>query len=215
MRLVSRMRSVYVPIREGVYVLGEAGSPCVESRRSGISFSTGCSWFFAAPKPERTSRALMSTAEGISSMADTTLIDGLVDTYRSMNHDIRNLDEERLRRRAGSGASVREVMYRMRDDELRFSQALKERITGVPIPDLFGGNEMPTLGTETDHDTTAMLIAQFGTARESTLAMLRDLPESDWNSTGGGDKSIRTRAFELLDNDRRQLQRINTLLAAS
>ena len=43
---------------------------------------------------------------------------------------------------------------------------------------------------------------QFGTARESTLAMLRELPDAEWDATPGGDKSIRARVTELLANDR-------------
>jgi len=147
-------------------------------------------------------------------LADQGLISSLIETYRTLNNSVRTVDEQKLGASSVSGGSVRDLLKRMRDDELRFSQALKERISGVPIPDIFGGDDLPTLGTETGHDTSAMMIAQFGTARESTLAMLRDLPEPDWDAAGG-DKSIRTRVFELVDNDRRQMERINGLLAAT
>lgn len=145
-------------------------------------------------------------------MPDNELITGLIGTYRVLNGRVRQLDEATLR--GTGGGSVRDIVRRLRDDELRFSQALKERITGVPMPDVFAQDELPTLGTETDQDTTAMLIAQFGTARESTLAMLRDLPDGEWDATIDGGKSIRTRVFELLDNDRRQLERITGLIGA-
>ena len=145
-------------------------------------------------------------------MPDQELIGGLIETYRVLNNSVRTVPEAQLRAAAADGSSVRDIMRRMRDDELRFSQALKERITGVPMPDIFSGDELPTLGTETEQDTTAMLIAQFGTARESTLAMLRDLPDPEWNTAVEGGKSIRARIVELLDNDRRQLERINALL---
>lgn len=147
-------------------------------------------------------------------MPDQELIGGLIETYRVLNNSVRTLPEERLASRT-AGASVRGLMRRMRDDELRFSQALKERITGVPMPDIFSAEELPTLGTETDEDTTAMLIAQFGTARESTLAMLRDLPDPEWDTAAEGGKSIRARIAELLDNDRRQLDRILSQLNPS
>jgi hypothetical protein len=146
-------------------------------------------------------------------MPDQNLIGGLIDTYRTLNSQVRTLPEQQLRANSG-GATVRDVMRRVRDDELRFSQALKERITGVPMPEIFSANELPTLGTETDEDTTAMLIAQFGTARESTLAMLRDLPDSDWDSLVSDGKSVRARVTELLSNDRRQLERISGLIGA-
>jgi hypothetical protein len=145
-------------------------------------------------------------------MPDQSLIDGLIETYRVLNSSVRSAPEAQLRAGGAGGPAVRDVMRRFRDDELRFSQALKEQITGVPMPEIFAGDELPTLGTETDNDTTAMLIAQFGTARESTLAMLRDLPETDWDAATDGGKSIRTRVVELLDNDKRQLDRISSLL---
>ena len=147
-------------------------------------------------------------------MPDQDLIGGLIETYRILNNNVRIVPEERLRSPTGSNPAVRDVMRRFRDDELRFSQALKERISGVPMPDIFGRDDLPTLGTETEADTTAMLIAQFGTARESTLAMLRDLPETDWDAPIEGGTSIRNRVSEMLENDRRQLERITSLLQA-
>jgi hypothetical protein len=147
-------------------------------------------------------------------MPDQELIGGLVETYRTLNNKVRTLPEQQLRASTG-GTAVRDVMRRFRDDELRFSQALKERITGVPMPVVFSGDELPTLGTETAEDTTAMMIAQFGTARESTLAMLRGLPDPDWDSLVSDGKSVRAEVSELLNNDRRQLQRISDLIGAN
>ena len=142
-------------------------------------------------------------------MSDQQLIDGLIATYKSLNSDVRRIDESVLR-----SSTARDVMRRFRDGELRFSQALKERISGVPLPDLFDESDLPTLGSETAEDSTAMLIAQFGTARESTLAMLRDISDSEWDAAKEGEKTIRARVVELLENDRRQLDRINSLIAA-
>jgi hypothetical protein len=146
-------------------------------------------------------------------MADQELISGLIETYRLLNTNLRGLDETRLRAAHNGSGSIRDVMRRLRDDELQFSQALKQRVTGVSVADLTGGDDRPTTGLETAQDTTAMLIAQFGTARESTLAMLRDLPDTEWDADAGG-KSIRNRVVDLLDNDRHQLDRIKSLLSA-
>ncbi len=146
-------------------------------------------------------------------MPDQELIDGLIATYRELNTKVRPLPEERLRLPAGGG-SVREVVSRMRDSELRFSQALKERVTGVPMPEMFGEDEAPVVGTESSEDSTAALLSQFGTARESTLALLRTLPDEDWDRTLDGGQPIRARIRQLRDNDRRQLERIVGLLGA-
>ena len=147
-------------------------------------------------------------------MAEQELIDGLIATYRELNVKVRPLAEERLRLRGGEAGSVRDVVTRLRDSELRFSQALKERITGVPMPEMFGEDEAPVVGTEGAEDTTAEILSQFGTAREATLALLRTLPGEDWNRTLEGGRPIRDRIRELHTNDRRQLERIVGLLGS-
>jgi hypothetical protein len=126
---------------------------------------------------------------------------------------VRQLPEDKMQQRSADSASVRDIVRRLRDDELRFSQALKERVTGVPMPDILG-DDAPVVGTENPDDTTAILIAQFGTARESTLAMLQSVSDAGWDEAPDGDKSIRTRIQELVANDRRQLERIGGLLTA-
>jgi len=147
-------------------------------------------------------------------MPDQDLIDGLIATYRELNTKVRPMPEDRLRIGGGEAGSVREVVSRLRDSELRFSQALKERITGVPMPEMFGENDAPVVGTEGSSDTTAAVLSQFGTARESTLAMLRTLPEEDWDLQVEGGQPLRTRIRQLHDNDRRQMERIVGLLGS-
>ena len=147
-------------------------------------------------------------------MPDRELIDGLIATYRELNAKVRPLPEERLRLAGANGGSVRDAVTRLRDSELRFSQALKERITGVPMPDIFGDEQVPVLGTETSHDSTAVILSQFGTARESTLAMLRTLTPEEWDLPIEGGQPIRDRIRQLCENDRAHLERIVQLLGA-
>ncbi len=147
-------------------------------------------------------------------MAQNELLDSLIGTYRDLNFKVRNLPDERLQMRSTDGTSVRDLVGRLRDHELRFSQALKERITGVEMPDFGGGGEAPVLGTETGSDTTAVLLSQFGYARESTLAMLRGLAEGDWQSAEQGGRTIADSVRQLVEHDRREVERINSLLGA-
>lgn len=144
-------------------------------------------------------------------MAEQDLIDGLIATYRELNSAVRPLPEERLASKGTDGASVRDVVTRMRDSELRFSQALKERISGVPMPEVLE-DEAPVLGLEHAGDSTVVRLSQFGTARESTLAMLRQLPTSDWSASLEGGRTITARIQQLVENDRTQVARINALL---
>ena len=136
-----------------------------------------------------------------------SLIDTLIATYRTLNMSVRPRPEEELRSRGSGSHGVRDVVQRMRDDELLFSQALKERISGVTMPEMFH-DERPVIGTEHEGDSTAKLLAQFGTARESTLAMLRSLPDAEWDTAGEGQQTIAARVASLAENDRKQLERI-------
>lgn len=145
-------------------------------------------------------------------MSDRDLIDGLIATYRDLNLRVRPQSEERLRLRGGQGA-VRDVVTRLRDDELAFSQALKDSISGTPIPDLFS-SEAAVLGTEREHDATSTILAQFGTARESTLAMLQGLAPEAWDDGGGGPLTIRAATDALLANDRVHMEKIVGLLGS-
>jgi len=134
------------------------------------------------------------------------LIDTLVATYRELNTRVRPLDEARLASRTSHG-SVRDIVARMRSDELRFAQALKERITGVSSATA-AGDDAPVIGTESENDTTTVLISQFGTARATTLTMLKGLSDDDWGAPIDGGSSIQDRVSELAANDQKQLQRI-------
>lgn len=147
-------------------------------------------------------------------MSERELIDELIATYRKLNIDVRRQPEERLRLR-GAGGSVREVVTGLRDRELAVSEALKQRLTGVAMPEIFDENAAPIIGTESEDDSTAARIAQFGTAREATLVRLRSVVAEEWDrAPEGGGQPIRAEARQLLDNDRRALGRIAELLAA-
>jgi hypothetical protein len=132
------------------------------------------------------------------------VIDRLIGTYQVLNHRVRMQTEAQMQ---VGVPSARQLVRQMRDGELRFSQDLKARISGQPVS-FAETQELATLGMETDHDSTASLIAQFGTARESTLAMLRDLPDDQWDVTGDYPQSIRTDVQALVDRDRRALESI-------
>jgi hypothetical protein len=146
-------------------------------------------------------------------MQDQELIDGLVATYRTLNIQVRPQSEETLRAATPTGDTVRAALRRLRDDELKFSQALKMRVTaGHPITE-DAQSALGVIGTESEDDTTAALIAQFGTARESTLAMLRGLPDPEWDSTTAGPRTIRQAIRDLVANDQRHLEAITAPLA--
>jgi hypothetical protein len=150
-------------------------------------------------------------------MQEQEIFNGLIATYRDLNLRVRPLPEERLRMGHGR-ATVKHIIAEMRDDELHFSQALKDRLGGEPMVDVLGskasGEEVEELVVPGPDDTTAEVLSQFGTARESTLAMLRGMTPDEWDSPAGGGLTIRQASEKLLANDARHMERIVRLLGS-
>ena len=147
-------------------------------------------------------------------MSEQELFTGLIATYRELNLKVRPLPEERMRL-GRAGDTVRDVIIDLRDDELRFSQALKDRLTGAAMADVFADEEgVSKLEIPSPDDTTVEVISQFGTARESTLAMLQGLPPEAWEDSSLGPLTIRQAADLLLQNDAEHLEQIVRLLGS-
>jgi hypothetical protein len=147
-------------------------------------------------------------------MGEQELFNGLIATYRDLNLKVRPLPEERLNLRSGR-ESVRRVILDMRDDELRFSQALKDRLSGLAMSDVLAHkDEAVELEIPSPDDTTVEVLSQFGTARESTLAMLRGMPPESWDEAGAGGQTIRGASEGLLANDGKHMEKIVRLLGS-
>lgn len=144
-------------------------------------------------------------SSGLSERA--RVIDQLVTTYRELNTRYRPLGDETLR-----STGARDIIDRMRSDEMLFAQALKERITGVGTGALKGEDE-PLIGTETADDSTIMLISQFGNARATTLTLLKGMDESDWEKPTDDGHSIMDHARDLAESDRNQMAKLERLVA--
>lgn len=137
-------------------------------------------------------------------------IDRLIATYRELNIAVRPRPEEELTRQGPDG-SVHDIVERMKADELKFAQALKERLSGVASAEV-QGETAPIIGTEREEDTTLLLISQFGTARATTLSMLRGISDAEWSAPVEDGSSIADRVQSLATNDEMQLERIRKLL---
>lgn len=156
------------------------------------------------------------TSGGSAPPAETSrraTIDRLIATYRELNMRVRPLAETELTRKGPEG-SVHDIVKQMRTDELRFAQALKERISGVPAAEV-QGEDAPIIGTETDADTTVLLISQFGTARATTLSMIQGVTDTDWSAPVEGNTSLADRVASLATNDELQLERIRASLGGT
>ncbi|MBA2598083.1 MAG: hypothetical protein H0V00_15775 [Chloroflexia bacterium] len=153
-------------------------------------------------------------SEQQSANGQQRLFNGLIATYRELNLKVRPQPEARLSL-GRSGETVRDVIIELRDIELRFSQALKDRLTGAAMADVLAGEDASTqLEIPSPDDTTSEVLSQFGTARESTLAMLQQMPPETWDDQSLGELTIRDATDSLLANDAEHLEQIVTLLGS-
>lgn len=133
-------------------------------------------------------------------MDTSTLLSSLVETYRELNINYRSLD---------GNPEARQIVARMRDDEVAFSQALKDHLTGVGTAD--GPQEAEVDGADR---TLAQIISQFGTVRATTLNLLKGIrEESVWDEPIDDGKTIRQHVQDLVESDRVQLERLGQTLA--
>ena len=147
-------------------------------------------------------------------MSEQELFNGLIATYRELNLKVRPLPDERLTL-GRAGESVRDVVLAMRDHELRFSQALKDRLSGGALSGAFGDKGETMLSEiPSPDDTTVEVISQFGTARESTLAMLRGMAPETWDDLEQGATTVREATRDLLASDAVHLEKIVGLLGS-
>ena len=132
-------------------------------------------------------------------MDTNALISSLVATYRELNINLRP---------QGDDVRARDIVARMRDDEIQFSKALKDRLTGIGTAT---DDEMADGASIVDgsDDNLAYVISQFGTARATTLNLLKGIQDDAvWNSPLEDGTTILQRVDELARSDARQLERL-------
>lgn len=128
-------------------------------------------------------------------MDSNNLISSLVETYKVLNINFRTATET---------PAAREIVTRMRDDEIAFSQALKDQITGVGTDD--GQRNEVVDGAD---ETLAHIISQFGTARATTLNLLKGIQnDAAWDAKTENGKSIRENVQDLVTSDANQIQKL-------
>lgn len=149
-------------------------------------------------------------------MPNQALIDGLIASYRELNMKIRHIDPSKLGAMSSQGDdSVTGILRQLRDRELRASQAMRLMVLGE---DAEGNDEaVNSMAGSLDDvaDSPIFYLAQFGTAREATLAMIREQPDEVWDRevrTPRGQMSVKAYVQTLVDRDRERLQQIDALL---
>lgn len=149
-------------------------------------------------------------------MPNQVLIDGLIASYRELNMKIRQLDPSTLGAISSHGDdSVTGVLRQMRDRELRASQAMRVMVLGEDAEESDEAANAVADHLDETADSPIIFLAQFGTAREATLAMIREQPDEVWDRevrTPRGHMSVKAYVQTLIDRDRERLQQIDALL---
>ena len=140
-------------------------------------------------------------------MADQAIIDRLIDTYRTLNMQLRGQQIP-----PAVEQPIAEILRRLRDRELHASQAIKQMLLNRDV--VFDDDELPD-DTDTQPATALALLAQFGTAREATLSVVRELPDEVWETTyptPRGEMTLRAYLQTLIDRDAQRIAEIQALL---
>jgi hypothetical protein len=150
-------------------------------------------------------------------MPDQAIIDQLIATYRELNMKVRGRDfgapkpPEEL---VGKFDSVPAVLFALRNRELNVSQAVKGMLLGQDVT----GDDEPAVLSEQQiaaGTSPAVLLSQFGTARESILSQVRELPDETWEQTfvtPRGEMTLKAYLQTLVDRDQERMQQIDALL---
>ncbi len=150
-------------------------------------------------------------------MPDQVIIDQLIATYRDLNMRVRGRDfgpPKDPKDLIGKTDSVPAILFALRNRELNVSQAVKGMLLGN---DVTGDDEPAVLSEQQIAAGTSVpvLLSQFGTARESILSQVRELPDEVWNQTfvtPRGEMSLKAYLQTLVDRDKQRMDQINSLL---
>lgn len=137
-------------------------------------------------------------------MDTSNLISSLVDTYKELNMKYRNMPEN---------ADVKSIVTRMRDDEIQFSKALKDRLTGIgtATDDMNEGSDV----VQGSDDNVAHIISQFGSARATTLNLLKGInDDAAWQGNVSDEMTLLQRVEQLAQSDTNQLRKLSEVTGA-
>ncbi len=151
-------------------------------------------------------------------MPDQAIIDQLIATYRELNMKIRGYDfgeDVAPAQLMGKTDSVPAILFALRNRELNVSQAVKQLLLGGEAT----GDDEPAVLSEQQiaaGTSPRVLLSQFGTARESILSQVRELPDETWNKTyktPRGEMSLGAYMQTLVDRDKERMAQIDALMA--
>lgn len=151
-------------------------------------------------------------------MPNQAIVDQLIATFRDLNAKVRGRDfgapkspEELM----GKTDSVPAVLFALRNRELNVSQAVKAMLVGQDVAD----DDEPAVLSEQQiaaGTSCSVLLSQFGTARESILSQVRELPDEAWDQnyvTPRGEMTLKAYLTTIIDRDAERMKQIDDILA--
>lgn len=156
------------------------------------------------------SPASSSQFTGISGTEQDGVLSSLIATYRELNLKVRSVPESQFGE-ASSGTSIKDLLRHLGSDELSFAQSLKSRLSGVPI-EVIEGKDAPLTGNETADESIPMLISEFGTARATTLSLLKELSHDAWNQQLDDGESLLQHVQAIVARDTEVLDQISSMM---
>lgn len=167
-------------------------------------------------------------------MPNTDKIDQLISTVRELNHQVRPKLTDEIGGGSGNMAEVHTILGEMRNRELVSSHGIKrmmlsarEGVDAQEIQNMMGtsGNRITLEEALAIHDDAANLptrqvMSEFASAREAILSLLRELPDSGWdtksnNAADEGQDSVGAVVDNLIADDKEKLARIHQLLGVT
>lgn len=151
-------------------------------------------------------------------MPDQELINEMIEIYRDLNMRLRGADLDSIKdQKADNGETVEQILRRMRNREYNASQAIKlmtlEDASAGEIDEAHDSevlNELVATGV-----TPIIMLSQYGTAREATLSLLRQISDEQLDkeeASPRGKISIREYCRKLVNDDREDEKLLNQIV---
>jgi hypothetical protein len=135
-------------------------------------------------------------------------IDALIETVRGLNHQVRPKLTNAVGGGEGASAQAHPVLGEMRDGELAAALTIQSMLAG----DQGGRDEKYRVPL--DQIGARSLLSEFTTAREATLASLRDLSDAQWEEsreTANGTSSVKDVVDGLIESDKIAVARLQQI----
>lgn len=151
-------------------------------------------------------------------MPDQELLNEMIEIYRDLNMRLRGVDLNSMKdQKADNGETLAQILQRMRNREYNASQAIKlmslHDSSAADIPEDRNADvldELVATGV-----TPIIMLSQYGTAREATLSLLRQISDEVLDQeqpSPRGNISIREYCRKLINDDREDEKLLNQLV---